>query len=127
MEQIRDISRDMIKAKRSEWQQASAEASEAAHIRNVVFGWAVAVNLVFLLWVYRRINKEISRRERAVQETFRQRDILATTLASIGDAVLLADAQTRIVFMNKGGRRADRMECRGSQGHALRQRISYSE
>jgi PAS domain S-box-containing protein len=43
---------------------------------------------------------DVRKRETAELETLRQKELLATTLASIGDAVIATDTEGRVVFLN---------------------------
>ncbi|MDB6138576.1 MAG: domain S-box [Verrucomicrobiaceae bacterium] len=89
--------------KEAENQRISVVASRA-HLaglaRNITFASSLLLNLGFLLWAYRKITRGIEQREGAAQEVRRQREVLATTLSSIGDAVIIADTATRITFLN---------------------------
>ncbi len=58
------------------------------------------MSLAFLIWVYRRIRREMSMQYVANLETQRQREILSVTLSSIGDAVIVTDMGGNITFMN---------------------------
>jgi PAS domain S-box-containing protein len=75
--------------------------------RTIAFAIGAVLNLLFILWGYRRIKKAVQQREAAVAatdaarlEAHRQKDLLAVTLASIGDCVIVTDAAERITFMN---------------------------
>ncbi len=82
-------------------EQAARETNRAIHHRTAVFALTALLNLAFLVWVYRRITHEIGRREAAVRETEREKQLLATTLSSIGDGVIATDTDARITFMNR--------------------------
>jgi PAS domain S-box-containing protein len=71
--------------------------------RDVVFGIIVVLNLAFVLWAYRRIQQEEQRRAAALSETERQKELLRVTLLSIGDAVIVTDADGKIIAINKVG------------------------
>jgi PAS domain S-box-containing protein len=71
------------------------------NIRTGTFAVVALINLGFLLWAYRRIRREVNRRHVADLEAQRQREILAVSLASIGDAVILTDVASRILFLNE--------------------------
>ena len=58
------------------------------------------VNLVFLGWVARKMFTALREREAAVFKTKRQEELLDTTLASIGDAVIVTNAAGRVTFLN---------------------------
>ena len=80
-----------------EFTAASARAHWAANLRSAtVVGVGLSI-LAFLLWAFRKI---WHRREAAILETSEQRELLAITLASIGDAVIATDANGNVVLLN---------------------------
>jgi PAS domain S-box-containing protein len=86
-------------------EQRAADA--ATQTRTLVFTVAGLANLLFIIWAYRRIAHAMKTREAALAEiekeraeVQRQKDLLAITLASIGDCVIVADRIGRITFMN---------------------------
>lgn len=101
MEDLRSVVGNMRSEKEAEYQQAVVAGESANAFRTVVFAATVGLNLAFLVWAYRQINKEIRRRENAIAETSRQKDLLATTLASIGDGVIVTDTEARVTFLNQ--------------------------
>jgi PAS domain S-box-containing protein len=60
----------------------------------------MAVNLAFLFWAYRRLTREMERSAQLTAMTEHQKELLAVTLASIGDAVIVTDTDGRITFIN---------------------------
>jgi PAS domain S-box-containing protein len=86
----------------------SRRSSEATRTRTVIFILTGVVNIIFLAWAYQRIARSIRERDSALAQSFRrgkeleqQKDLLAITLASIGDCVLVTDKDGRITFMNR--------------------------
>jgi PAS domain S-box-containing protein len=79
---------------------AKQAADSAVVFRGRVFLAAVIINLGFLAWAYRRIRSEIVQQYVSNLETQRQKEILAVTLSSIGDAVIITDIKGRITFLN---------------------------
>ena len=79
-------------------------ARTAAHVwtywRSSIFAITALANIAFLFWAYRRVRREMSARETAAADAREQRNLLAVTLASIGDAVIVTDVAARITFMN---------------------------
>jgi PAS domain S-box-containing protein len=66
-----------------------------------------SINLFFIVWAERRIRLARNEREAALaemqagrEEVARQKELLAVTLSSIGDCVIVTDAAGRITFMN---------------------------
>lgn len=72
----------------------------ALWVRDGAFFATLALNLAFLFWAYRRIRREIDLQYVAALEIQRQQEILAVTLSSIGDAVIITDTKGRITFLN---------------------------
>ena len=93
-------------------QEASLQAEggqidSANTLRNRVFLLCGLLNLLFILWTYRRIRLALGQREAALaemqakrEEIARQKELLSVTLSSIGDCVIVTDAAARITFMN---------------------------
>ena len=86
----------------------SEEARRATIARDLLFVATAVVDLLFLLWAYRKILAILGERNRAVivsqekeREANAQRELVTVTLASIGDGVIVADARGRITFINK--------------------------
>ena len=102
-----------------EFERAARQAERAATIRTVVIALIALLNLAFLAWLYRRITHEIDRRGAAVRETDRQRELLATTLASIGEGVIVTDTETRVTFMNGVAASLTGWSAEDSQGIAV--------
>ena len=82
-------------------------ADSATRTRTIAFALSGLANLLFIGWAYRRIVRAIATREAARAEVEqqrtevqRQKDLLAVTLASIGDCVIVTDTLGRITFMN---------------------------
>jgi len=84
---------------------ASAHASHLERIRTYTFIAGGLINIVGLIWAVQTIRAEMTRRERATLETMRQHEFLSTTLASIGDAVILTDGAGAITFLNREAER----------------------
>ena len=76
-------------------------------MRTLVFLLCALINLFFIIWAYRRIRLAFQERETALtearderEEVSRQKQLLAVTLSSIGDCVIVTDASGHITFMN---------------------------
>lgn len=95
-----------VQSRRSELQQHQRTIHRLTAFRTFLFAITAAVMLLFMLWLYRRIQQEMTRRIQAATEALnmleadRQRDLFAVTLASIGDAVIVTDPRSRIMFLN---------------------------
>jgi PAS domain S-box-containing protein len=86
----------------------SEEARRATIARNIIFLATTVVDLLFLLWAYRKIRAILGERNRALilsrekeREANAQRELVTVTLASIGDGVIVSDPRGRITFLNK--------------------------
>jgi PAS domain S-box-containing protein len=88
-------------------QAEGGEIDSANTLRTQVFLLCGLLNLLFIVWTYRRIRLTLGQREAALaamqaerEEVARQKKLLAVTLSSIGDCVIVTDAAGRITFMN---------------------------
>ncbi len=101
MDKLRDLN-DQLLAQSAERLTEDARTEQRFSSTSMRLLWSVvAVNLGFLAWAYSRIRREIGLREAAALETYRQRELLQVTLASIGDGVIVTDAGGKITFLNK--------------------------
>jgi PAS domain S-box-containing protein len=100
MEDIRSRAAEMRSYELILRRQAEDKLGDSVRDRGLAFLAAAGVNLAFLVWVYRRIRREMSMQYVANLETQRQREILSVTLSSIGDAVIVTDMGGNITFMN---------------------------
>jgi PAS domain S-box-containing protein len=70
-------------------------------LRNILFSVVALSNLIFIGWVYRRVSMEMHARDRALAAVQEQRELLAVTLRSIGDAVIVTDTLGAVTFINE--------------------------
>src|SRR5438309_1826476 len=84
----------------SAFKDAGRRASRALQGRTLTYIAAGSLNLAFLGWMFGKISREMRRRHAAALEVSRQKELLSTTLASIGDAVIVTDAEGRVTFLN---------------------------
>jgi len=101
MGELRAVVDGMKAAKETEFAETSRFAEQSNTRRTAVFVATAIVTLAFLAWACWRIVTEMRRRETAVLETGRQKDLLATTLAGIGDGVVITDHEARITSLNR--------------------------
>jgi PAS domain S-box-containing protein len=100
MESLRAVIAEIVSVQENGRAVAGERADAAVGIRSWVFLGAILLNLAFLWWAYQRIRREMMHHLVANLETRRQKEILAVTLASIGDAVIITDTKGRITFLN---------------------------
>jgi PAS domain S-box-containing protein len=81
-------------------QKEGREINSATRFRTFVFLTCGLFSLVFIVWAYRRIKLALAETMAERKEVARQKDLLAVTLSSIGDCVIVTDASARITFMN---------------------------
>lgn len=101
MDSIRDGIGRMANRQQLQLQEARRAAYIYTIIRSIVFFVVAFLNLAFLGWTYRKIVAEMTGRDVAAIEARRQKDLLAVTLSSIGDAVIVCDTTGQITFLNK--------------------------
>ncbi|MEO8205369.1 MAG: CHASE3 domain-containing protein [Chthoniobacterales bacterium] len=101
MDEIRLCMGELIQEETAGLNLSSEAAVHTVRYRDYVFVSVAIVNLIFLFWVYGRLRQEIEHSNKALLELQRQKDLLAVTLASIGDAVILTDVSSRITYLNK--------------------------
>ncbi|PWU20128.1 MAG: hypothetical protein C5B50_04735 [Verrucomicrobia bacterium] len=102
--QTMDQLRDLVNGLRSEELSRTAElrrlADRSDAIRTKTFIVAAVVNLAFLAWAFRVVSRESEMREEALAEASGERELLETTLRSIGDAVIVTDTEGRVRSLN---------------------------
>lgn len=69
-------------------------------VRNGIFVFCTTMTVFFMWWAYRRLWKEIQRRDFAIAEEMEQKELVSVTLASIGDGVIVTDEKGVVTFLN---------------------------
>jgi CHASE3 domain sensor protein len=100
MNSIRAQVAKMMGAEDAAMAAAKQRAAQLVYLSNLIIALSTLLNLAVLLWAYRQIKSESAAREKAALEIREQKELLDVTLASIGDAVIVTDAQGRITFFN---------------------------
>ena len=107
MEEFRATIEKMKAAQLAILQRDSWESDATTRTRTAVFIVTGLLNIFFLLWAYRLISRTLKQRDSALatarereREIHEQKDLLAVTLASIGDCVIVTDGEGQITFMN---------------------------
>lgn len=88
-------------------QDEQSQIISATRLRTGVFAAGGLVDLLFIAWAYNRIRLAMEQRGIALAEAHKkgeelaaQKDLLKATLSSIGDCVIVTDADANITFMN---------------------------
>jgi PAS domain S-box-containing protein len=105
MDEFRSEMAKVHSSTQAKFDAAEKEASRMTSGRTTVFVIGGLMNLVCWIWSFRTIGTEMRRRQEASDETARQKEFLATTLASIGDAVILTNEAGKVTFLNREAER----------------------
>jgi PAS domain S-box-containing protein len=105
MDRIRDKVGQIVGQQKAQLADLRHAADRWTMYRSIIFVLCAAANLAFIAWTFGRVRREIAGRTEAAAEAARQSDLLAVTLASIGDAVIVTDTAARINFMNQEAQR----------------------
>ncbi len=100
MDQIRSEVSEMQAGARAKFAAADQRAEQSNTHRTIIFVGTGIFYLAFLGCTFKKLASEMKWREAAVTEASRQRELFATTLTSIGDAVIATDRQGKVAFMN---------------------------
>lgn len=100
MDEIRNYVARMRKVESLEVENSRHLVDELTRIRTGVFISCGAIELLFVFWAARRIKTGMDRVSASAQTIREQGELYATTLASIGDAVITTDDQGVVTFMN---------------------------
>ena len=100
LDALRAQIKQMVDHQRDQVVAAQDAATQLMTARARIFLAILLLNLLVLISCYRRIKKEAIARQSAALDVQQQKDLLAVTLGSIGDAVMVADPQSRVTYMN---------------------------
>ena len=104
MDQIRELCTGIQKREYSALIDASRHEKTYARQTELVMIAGSLILFAFLIAASVMTNRAVLAREQSLGETREARDMLQTTLTSIGDAVIATDAQGRIEFANPTAR-----------------------
>jgi PAS domain S-box-containing protein len=104
MDQIRELCTGIQKREYSALIDASRQEKKYARQTELVMIAGSLILFAFLIAASVMTNRAVLAREQSLGETREARDMLQTTLTSIGDAVIATDAQGRIEFANPTAR-----------------------
>jgi PAS domain S-box-containing protein len=101
MDDLHDLVYRMISQREGDLSSFQLAAEHMTESRSAAFAATAVINLLFLLWAFNRVQREIRARQAAADDLAREQRLTAVTLASIGDAVMVTDAAGRITFLNR--------------------------
>jgi PAS domain S-box-containing protein len=100
MDQIREQEEQLQAIARAKFARANQQADRTMTQRTAVFIITGVLYLIFLCSAFKKLGSEMKSRQAAAAEASEQRELFATTLSSIGDAVIATDRQGKVAFMN---------------------------
>jgi PAS domain S-box-containing protein len=100
MDRIRELVARIRNEQEQGLQSDRHNSTVATRERTTIFFASALLTLLVLLWGFLRIRSAIHERDAAVIERQHERDLLLTTLSSIGDCVIVTDVAGNITFMN---------------------------
>ncbi len=100
MDDVRSLNSQLIDRQNAKLDSLNDRARWLNLLRTEVYAIVTFVNLGFIYWAYRRIRNESINRQLAADDLMKQKELLRVTLASIGDAVIVTDKESRITFLN---------------------------
>ncbi len=112
MDKLRALITDLEARTEQEFDRRWRLRDQANLARTLVTAAMGVVTLAFLVWAYREVR-------RGIAATEEQRQLLAVTLASIGDAVIVTDVQGRVTFLNQEAEQLTGWTGDQAQGQAL--------
>jgi PAS domain S-box-containing protein len=118
MDSIRSLIHRMVMQEEQDAIRFEQEAESASYARAIAFAATTIVNLLFLLWAFNRIKREIRQRESAAERLARQQQLTSVTLASIADGVIVTDDAGDIIFMNQVAEKLTGWPIRDSLGRS---------
>lgn len=121
--QVMDQIRAEIRGIENQQQKKMAAMDRRIHLMEklrtgafIVFG---LINLFFLGWASQRIRVIMRQREKISRQVDKQRELLVTTLSSIGDGVIITDERGNVAFINSEAERLTGWSSAQAAGQAL--------
>ncbi len=118
IDEIAGVVSRMVAHEKEEVKAARDAGTRSVTARVRLFLVIFLLNAGLLAWTYRRIRREGTARQAALTDVERQKDLLAVTLGSIGDAVIVSDPQARITYMNEVAEKLTGWKLAEAQGKA---------
>ena len=101
MDEVRNACDQIVITQQAQINADLGETIRDGKIRSLLYFGGLVVNLAFLGWVCWRIFAEMGARDAAAKAIDEQREYLDVTLASIGDGVIVTDANGAVTFLNE--------------------------
>lgn len=121
MGRIREMIGRLREKQQAELTRDIHEINVATGHRTEIFFVTGALNVLVLLWGFLKISRALRERNEALLERQRQSDLLSTTLASIGDCVMVTDPSGRITFMNQVAAEVTGWEAKDVSGRPVKE------
>jgi PAS domain S-box-containing protein len=121
MDRIREMVGRLREEQQAELTKDIRESNVATRHRTDTFLATAALNVLVLLWGFLRIRRALRERNDALLERQQQSDLLSTTLASIGDCVMVTDPAGRITFMNQVAADVTGWEAKDASGRSVKE------
>jgi two-component system, chemotaxis family, CheB/CheR fusion protein len=112
MDELRSRVKAMENQEKAEHAASSLQRTLATRNRTLVTVVSSAATLLFLVWAFRRI-------QRAITDVQRQKQLLAVTLASIGDGVIVTDVDGHVTYLNREAERLTGWQSQEATGQFL--------
>ncbi|MGA8145860.1 MAG: PAS domain S-box protein [Candidatus Acidiferrales bacterium] len=100
MDQIRVLAAEMVAEESGLLKYRTQQTNDSIRQSTLTIGASVAVSLLLLVVCFALLNRELSERKRVQMALTKNEKWLSTTLGSIGDAVIAADMNGAVTFMN---------------------------
>jgi PAS domain S-box-containing protein len=118
MDGVRALIHRMVMQEEQNAIRFEQEAESASYARAIAFAGTTIINLLFLLWAFNRIKREVRQRESAAERLARQQQLTSVTLSSIADGVIVTDDAGDVVFMNQVAEKLTGWPIRDSLGRS---------
>ena len=119
MDEFRALDARLMDREATELRTLQQHERRATRFRTFTFTALALLNLIFIAWAYRRITREVEKRYAAAAKIAEQKELLAVTLSSIGDAVIVTDPDAHITYINSTAQKLTGWTSAEAQGRPL--------